>query len=118
MKHLSTLLAAAAMAATYALPLSPAYAADCFSTSPNSPRGASAEWLSGAPDCQQKARQKFSERRTAAPVEGYKPVVVSCPVMFYGDRVSFGGQEYTLDERAPFVDGQLSDDVVSRYEQV
>lgn len=118
MKHLSTLLAAAAMAAAYALPLSPAYAAGCSSTSPNSPRGASAEWLSGAPDCQQKARQKVSKRRTAAPVEGYKPLDTSCPVMFYGDRVSFGGQEYTLDERTLFVDGQLSDDVVSRYEHV
>ena len=38
--------------------------------------------------------------------------------MFYGDRVSFGGQEYTLDERTLFVDGQLSDDIVSRYEHV
>lgn len=58
----------------------------------------------------------FSGRALLAQsVHGYCPLDKAHPVYFYGDRISYAGTEIKLDKKTFFIDGQLSDETVSRY---
>lgn len=51
-------------------------------------------------------------------VEGYVALDAEDPVEFGGDYIVYGGETITLNEKAIFIDGSLSDEVAERYEHV
>ena len=58
----------------------------------------------------------FSGRALLAQsVHGYCPLDKAHPDYFYGDRIRYAGTEIKLDKKTFFIDGQLSDETVSRY---
>ncbi|MGM9713144.1 MAG: hypothetical protein ACI3Y5_03370 [Prevotella sp.] len=118
MRRFHTLLAVAAMTALSAVPSSPAYAAAIHPEPYHSPSASEAGGLAGATDMTKTKPRKGSMPKAAALADGYVPLDSKRPVMFYGDRVSYGGREYVLSERTFFIDGQLSDEVASRHAYV
>lgn len=47
--------------------------------------------------------------------QNYKPLDVNDPVDFKGDRIIYQGKEILLNEKALYVDGQLSEEEARRY---
>ena len=55
---------------------------------------------------------------SAESVEGYVALDASDPVEFCGDHIVYGGETITLNEKAIYIDGSLSDEVADRYANV
>lgn len=59
-----------------------------------------------------------AEKAAAESIEGYVALDAANPVEFCGDYIVYGGETITLNEKAIYIDGSLSDTVADRYEFV
>jgi len=74
-----------------------------------------AEAVSG--ETQDTTKVTGSENVTAA-VEGYEALDKENPVVFGGSFIEYDGEKITLGEKAIYVDGNMSDELVTKYDYV